>query len=1106
MKRTSLLLSLLLTFVTLGLGACAAGGDGPGQVADGAEQADGVTQLDGYHPDGGSDTSPGDGTPGEDGKVPDGEGQPDAGPVGASIHGRLAAPAAPDQRNFTFGDKPAPSPQVPKSLSLVSVDLLRADQGTPPANWTVEKNALPDQDGAFAFEGLTEGNYALRVNQPEFAALAYSVDSTEFHLGADQSVSLVLPLLTTITHGLTDPRLRQSQNGPPPILATLDHSTGEVIMLSTLGLGLVNPDTGTLDLLFSRNFFPGNAVLAVAPNTGVIWLLYPNRIVRVDRSVFQDAGASEILNLDDPATRLAVGDKVRFKMLSAPAGFGGWYFEGRSYFSPDELTLFASTQSSGVTVIDLQTLSIGRVILGRVIGYNPVSNHLFFTNGQGQRMGGTEVLVVDASTKLEVSVVPFENVLGVAPMPQQALTVMVGGKLSSGDLQVPFIKVVDGSGEVVVDQRARDYLGLANDPKAGAPSFDVSGQYFILGSAAFKLLPEGGFEAVPTGIAPGQFFSQRMQQNQQRALDPAHLYELWYGDWQPNASVGLLSLNGSNLPVAVRPGVPVTQLLLDQTRGRAIFWNADKLVLIHYADPNGAALPETLDLAPLVAALVPEGAPCSADNPCTGTDLCAGATDTSFSGHCTANPRLPFLPFCGGFTGATCDEDYTCKTVNPTNPNATGQCLGLPSRDYAAHGPACTEALPCPAGMACNANGHCQPKTCLRDADCDALSGEICGLVQNLGRVCLTPGSLPDDSPCLSSSECLHGACIPIEGAYAMASNGTMNDILSGTLGLQVCTTPCFEGDDCPGGQPCVYQQSYGAPNYLGAETVWRTHRVQLAPFCWPSVQPPVEGCTDKCLPSQLCSLGYYDGTCRVGYEPVAWVKNGEGSSTFCLPPAEANGGCRFPCLRSGDCPFTTNCDGGFCSAGSPFSSPCKQLCGPEESCAYLSGTVAADPFAFCVASDSCASDADCGGTMGACHGACLQACTTNADCPGGECAVTVPMIFSSRYCVPTTCNCTGPHAADMVCDLPTSKCVIQGACTDVPCDGSVLAQCGLSVPDPLPIFCQCPACPWNATQCGGPASLCPEGFTCTAGSAPLGGDHRGQTCTCTSAECQAQE
>ena len=143
---------------------------------------------------------------------------------------------------------------------------------------------------------------------------------------------------------------------------------------------------------------------------------------------------------------------------------------------------------------------------------------------------------------------------------------------------------------------------------------------------------------------------------------------------------------------------------------------------------------------------------------------------------------------------------------------------------------------------------------------------------------------------------------------------------------------------------------------------------------------------------------------------------------------------------------------------------------------------------------------------MGACHGACLQACTTNADCPGGECAVTVPMISSSRYCVPTTCNCTGPHAAEMVCDLPTTKCVIQGACTDVPCDGSVLAQCGFAVPDPLPIFCQCPACPWNATQCGGSATLCPGGFTCTAGSAPLGGDHRGETCTCTSAECQGQE
>ena len=64
-----------------------------------------------------------------------------------------------------------------------------------------------------------------------------------------------------------------------------------------------------------------------------------------------------------PATRLALGDAVRFAMIPAPAGYAGCYFYGQRYFSPDEQILYASTQESGVMVIDLATMKIVRAIM-----------------------------------------------------------------------------------------------------------------------------------------------------------------------------------------------------------------------------------------------------------------------------------------------------------------------------------------------------------------------------------------------------------------------------------------------------------------------------------------------------------------------------------------------------------------------------------------------------------------------------------------------------------------------------------------------------------------------------------------------------------------------
>jgi hypothetical protein len=1043
---------------------------------------------------------------------PDGRHDEGAGSTG-QVSGRLAAasnmPTASLLRrmNSALLAPGLGTSQQALSVDDVTVDLLQGDASSPPSSWPVAKTATPDATGAFAFAGLPEGDYALKVNQPEFATVAYGVDSTEFHLKAGQSVSLVLPLITTVVHGMTDPWVRSRQGGPPIVTTALDPATGEVAVLSTLGLAFVDPSRATMDLVVSRNFFPGTAVLALAPTTRVAWILYPDRLVRIDRALFTNPDKSETVDLDDAATRLAVADKVQFAMLPPPAGHGGYSFHGGYYFSPDEKILYASTEETGVMVIDLEQMRIVRAIMGRVIGYNPVSNHLFFSNGQALGSSGTEVLVVDATTRLEVNVVEFDNVRGVAPVPHKADTVMVGSRLSTSDAQIPFIKVVDATGSVVVDARAKDYLGLNYDPPAGAPSFDLTGEYFMIGSSAFRLLGGGAFAPVPTGVAAGPAFGQRVQCNTARAVDPANLYEIWYGCLGSSPTVALISLDQSNVPVAVRPSASTADVLLDQTRGRAIFWDADKLVFVHYADPSAASQPELVDLSAAVAPLVAPGATCSSANPCAGTDVCVGATDTAYTGRCTPNPRLPYLPFCGGFAQATCDDGFTCTTENPTNPNSFGQCGGTPSRDFAAHGPSCAQGLPCPAGMACNAAHHCVPKPCIRDQDCAAYPGEICGSVENLGPVCLSPGALPDGALCLAPEECLHGACVALEGAWLMGA-GVLSDLRFGPLGIMRCTTPCSRNADCTGGRECTFDSRNSAPTYLSPETVWKTHRAPLMPFCWPTAELPVDGCDGACTSEELCSVGYDAGSFKVGFAPSF---PGQVGTTSCIAPSAmstgpvCSWGCMFPCKRSGDCPFATECVGGACSLPFMGSPLCTSACGAEQSCAALDCGAG---HGFCVTSDSCASDADCGGVVGSClHKACLgpsRTCTTAGDCHAGE--ECVQWLSDTPECLPPFCGCTGASAAGMLCKSDTRTCIIPGACTNAACGGAVAPECTATPPVPSPLLCTCPNCDWNDDMCPGSGAvpLCPDEFTCTHIGELPSAPHLGRDCTCNSADCQS--
>lgn len=1008
------------------------------------------------------------------------------------------------------------------SIDEVSVDLLRAIPGENPDTWPLEATATPDASGGFAFEGLAEGSYALRVRQPEFAALAYGVDTTEFHLGAGQTVRLVLPLISTVAHGLTD-SVNNARTAPPffgpwrPATA-LDPDTGEIALTTGLGFALVDPDRGQVDLLFSRHLFHGRPVVALAPDSPTAWLLYPDRLIRVDRSLFTDPETSEVFDLDDAATLASLGDGIRIGIWAPPEGFLPDYFIGDSYFSPDERFLFATTKNAGALVVDLEEMEIVRVILGHIAGYNRVANHLFFANGIGLEGGGTEVLVVDATTRLEVAVVPLANPLGVAAVPGSDETILVGAQLSTSNVMVPFIKVVDGTGAVIADERARDYLGLAEDPEPGAPSFDQSGDYFMIGSAAFRVLPGGDFEPVPRGIEAGDSFGQRMQGNGKRAVDPVNLFELWYGSEMLGTSVGLFSLAGTNLPVAVRPSVPTTALLLDQARGRAIFWGVNELVLIHYADPSAAGRDEWLDRSDVTAPFVAEGAVCSSSAPCPGTEFCAGATDTAFTGRCTPNPRLPYLPYCGGFGQLECDEGYTCEKTNPTNPNSIGYCWGYPYRDYAVHGPVCGQGLPCPAGMLCDAGGRCEPKHCLFDADCGAYPGEICGQLDNIGRVCLAPGPLPDGAPCTGPGDCAHGLCAFVRGAWASGEG----DLLYGTYGLGICTRPCFQNSDCSPGDPCLTEWTHFGDNYLGdsvgmGRVVWNNHRGQVMPFCWPAAQVPVpQDCDGACLASnEICGVAQ-SPRCTVGFGFMIVGRTPGGNVDYtCLPPTQAinpsniGEGCALPCLRSGDCPFEGyDCAYGLCLSGSHYKNPCDGACAPDEICAITFHSYFWDVVeGLCVAANACVDDQDCV-SPAICKGVCTTLCSINADCAEGECVAGLSGYTNERYCLPAQCGCTGALVGDTFCNAETWVCTLPGLCNEVPCDGSVDPQCTPAEPSPPLMDCACPSCAWNQPSCPGAegSQVCPSGFVCTGlGDFDLALPPTvGSACLCNDTQCQS--
>lgn len=1008
---------------------------------------------------------------------------------GAKVQGSLAARSGAGLTNGLV--------VTPHALRFdgVRIDLLRVGSGDDPTQWSKVGSATASEAGSFAFDEVEPGRYALRLEQPEFGQ-AFAADSTDFRVDEGDTVQVVLPLYTGVSLG---PLLTGST------AMAIEAASGRIHLATHGGWAVVDPDGGTAGLLRSRALWQQIGAIAVLPSRKEVLFIGHQRLIRAPLAAL---APGQTIDFDDLATRQKGVDGLTWAAIPEKArigqglGFTAPNSRRTAWISADESTVYLAYagvdmlagEPSGrvVQVIDVASLAVVRTIQGAVLAFNASADRLYFGSPQG---GGNEVLVVDAAARKDVGAAQVEGqIVGVAAVPGNDEALVISKQTTTADAEVAFVTKIGADAKVLLPTtRLREFLGISDDPPVGLPGFAADGTTFVVGGRAFAKQGEG-FRAIAVQIPPGGAFRTRLACATERAFDPVAGYEIWHGSasaLDPCPWVGLVPLDQKSVPVAIRASFGQ----LDAARGRVVETQYGSLGLLHYADVSAAARPEVLDLTAVGAGLVAADVVCSESQPCPDKGQCAGASDTAFTGTCVANPAEPYRALCGGLTELGCDPGRTCTLTNPTNPKSNGTCSGLGSRDFAAEGPSCGASEPCPFGMACNAGGHCEPKTCLLDADCAA--GEVCGMVASIGRVCVAAGVLPAGAICLQTSDCATGACVEVPGQPAPMSNPDAPPHPS----LRTCVQPCFATSACATGEVCAL-----APGQEFGDSPWPL------PFCRAATDA---GCDPACGAAEIC----LDGGCGIGVNPAA-LPLGQPESARCLPPWQMNvwNNCSITCKRNSDCPWPADCLAGTCGVSSKDRPADAVLCAAGKGCAAteMCADFRADvdaPKWTCMDADPCQSDADCGKDA-ACNGTCAALCETTAGCPSGQ-ECTAHKTWNQlpvQQCYPPFCGCTGPAAAGALCRYDDLSCHLPRPCALACDETNPDTACRPDDPEKLAASgtCRCPACAWNGTACNTacppnlncpamPVQACPADYTCTL----VSGQKWGASCACTGPSCQ---
>lgn len=995
---------------------------------------------------------------------------------------------------------------VKAPIDEITIDLLKApSEGDPgfedPDSWPVLMTVSPNPDGTFTFGEVEEGTYSVRLNQPEFAATAYFIDSTDFTLGDGETINVVLPLVTqimlprTINMGGNDELFDVGHHG--------DQETGIIYFVADGFFGVLDTDRGILDLIKSRVLF-GKGRVALLPATNEVLLVLNKRLIKIDLAVFTDPDASEVIDYDDLTVRETIGGNLQWSLLPADRYID---FEEQPqestkptvFVSADEKTVYVST-GARTAIIDVDALT-NRRFVEPIMGFNPVSDRLFLFGPHG-------CSAVEASTVRDVGQCECGDTV---PVPGSEETWIVTGQQNVEGQTIAFIKVVDAECNVLKDERAMDLLGISFDPSYGPASFDSTGDTFMIGPHAFARQPDDTWQEIPVQVPPGPSFQSRTSCAGRTTIDPVNRYRFdWNcdegGAYNAGAPVALLSMDQRNIPVALQAGGG--NLVLDLTHGRAIFLGKlQGITIVHYADSE-AYNRQDIDLQDVDTPV--ERPVCSDLDPCSDPEaICVAETSTALSGLCYANRRRPELVFCGGMTGVVCDDGYTCEVSDTSNPFAVGVCTGDRCVDFATCGPACGDPPACPTGMTCQA-GRCVPNQCYNDADCPA--GQVCGLIYGmtnvlndesamdpplpnpaLGRACMDPGPLPDGAICLAAEECAHGACVfKMWIADDLWQPETVD--LVGEPYLGICATPCLSTFDCDPGYECSAvlpeDRSYLPDAFM-----------QVEPRCMLAAET---ACDASCVGGLHCRpTGYLQGgECSFPSYIKECVSTADCPEPFdCIeimgPSQEVLHYCAYGCHTSADCP-----DGRVCGSGGMCGESCGggTVCQPDEICVDSQ----------CVVARACGSDEMCAANGICVGGVCVEGtlCTHGVDCAANEeCFVKSATALEGR-CGPDThpyaCGCIGDYQDDMVCWVHLEHwnlerwCIVPDPCSNGCEPAPPYDYCAQHDPENRADdgTCDCPGCTWDATDCGGYRPPCGSGFDCIDG----------EYCRCWNSTCQESE
>jgi hypothetical protein len=428
-----------------------------------------------------------------------------------------------------------------------------------------------------------------------------------------------------------------------------------------------------------------------------------------------------------------------------------------------------------------------------------------------------------------------------------------------------------------------------------------------------------------------------------------------------------------------------------------------------------------------------------------------------------------------GTTGFCPDsENYECR-------NSFDGQYHCACKNGALCGPRCLVDTNCPYQHRCDqASGQCVLDTCQADADCDP--GQICGIDDQLRRMCGTPGTRLPGAPCDTSTQCSTASCV-----------------WDYNTGNRTCVTPCQLTRECQAGQSCLVNKYDMAAS---ASVVGFCGKPRSGVGCAPNEYAINEGdgCTDgtecnpndpmhmsesQCLVHTFCQwlgssgvcvcndimcqttcttdascgevgVGCLGGFCRPlprcavdsecdtgrvcglldGQEHTGTrcVTAGKGETgTSCSSHADCKGGfcnaglCKLRCLNASECGAGQECRATLVSSKIDFVVGACQAA----ACGCAAGEVcnldkACGPGALCNADDDCGADHSC--VRHLCRPNCQKTsqCALGLDCTGLDAA-------KPHVCVPATCGC-GP---DEVCD--SGRCFVSRPCaSDGVCAGGL--------------------------------------------------------------------